>query len=71
MEEIGSPHDRYFRESFGRLEIARDFLRQNLPEPLLAEIDLATRANPSVAWVASATPYTVSSVEQDCIAQPL
>ena len=42
MEEIGSPHDRYFRESFGRLEIARDFLRHNLPEPLLAEIDLAT-----------------------------
>lgn len=42
MDELGTPHDRYFRESFGRLEIARDFLLQNLPAALLAEIDLTT-----------------------------
>ncbi|WP_295446405.1 Rpn family recombination-promoting nuclease/putative transposase [uncultured Thiodictyon sp.] len=42
MDELGTPHDRYFRESFGRLEIARDFLFQNLPAALLAEIDLTT-----------------------------
>jgi hypothetical protein len=35
-------HDRYFRERFGRLEIAQDFLCHNLPAELLAEIDLAT-----------------------------
>ena len=42
MDELGTPHDRYFRESFGRLEVARDFLRHNLPTALLPEIDLAT-----------------------------
>jgi predicted transposase/invertase (TIGR01784 family) len=42
MDELGTPHDRYFRESFGRLEVARDFLRHNLPAALLSEIDLAT-----------------------------
>jgi hypothetical protein len=36
MDELGTPHDRYFRESSGRLEIARDFLLQNLPAALLA-----------------------------------
>jgi predicted transposase YdaD len=42
VDKIESPHDRYFRESFGRLEVARDFLRHHLPEPILAELDLAT-----------------------------
>ena len=42
MDKIVTPHDRYFRESFGRLEIARDFLRHNLPAALLTEIDLAS-----------------------------
>ncbi|WP_157818087.1 Rpn family recombination-promoting nuclease/putative transposase [Candidatus Thiodictyon syntrophicum] len=31
-----------FRESFGRREIAVDFLRHHLPAELLAEIDLET-----------------------------
>jgi predicted transposase/invertase (TIGR01784 family) len=42
MDEIGSAHDRYFRESFGRVEVARDFLRHNLPADLLALVDLET-----------------------------
>jgi predicted transposase/invertase (TIGR01784 family) len=42
MDEIATPHDAYFRESFGRREIAEDFLRQHLPAEILAEIDLAT-----------------------------
>ncbi len=37
-------HDRFFRESFGRREIAQDFLRHQLPAELLAEIDLETLA---------------------------
>ncbi|WP_058553874.1 Rpn family recombination-promoting nuclease/putative transposase [Thiohalocapsa sp. ML1] len=41
MDEIATPHDTYFRESFGRREIAQDFLRVQLPPALLAEIDLA------------------------------
>jgi len=36
------PHDRYFRESFARVEVARDFLAHQLPAALLAEVDLAT-----------------------------
>ena len=42
MDDIATPHDTYFRESFGRREIAVDFLRHHLPAELLAEIDLET-----------------------------
>ncbi len=42
MDPIPTPHDRFFRESFGRREIAQDFLRHQLPADLLAEIDLET-----------------------------
>jgi hypothetical protein len=42
MSELGSPHDRYFRESFGHIEVARDFLRHQLPHALLALVDLDT-----------------------------
>ncbi len=44
MDPIPTPHDRFFRESFGRREIAQDFLSHQLPEDLLAEIDLETLA---------------------------
>jgi hypothetical protein len=40
MDEIANPHDAYFRESFGRSEIARDFRRVHLPDAVLAEVDL-------------------------------
>jgi len=40
MEPIITPHDRFFRETFSRIEIARDFLRHQLPAPLLANLDL-------------------------------
>ena len=40
MDDITNPHDVYFRESFGRSEIARDFLRVHLPDAVLAEVDL-------------------------------
>ncbi len=42
MDEIATPHDTFFRESFGRREIAEDFLRHHLPAELLAEIELGT-----------------------------
>ena len=42
MDEIATPHDTFFRESFSRREIALDFLRHHLPAELLAEIDLVT-----------------------------
>ena len=40
MGEIANPHDTYFRESFGRAEVARDFLCVHLPPAVLAELDL-------------------------------
>ena len=40
MDEIANPHDAFFRESFGRQEIARDFLQHHLPDDLLTDIDL-------------------------------
>ena len=42
MDPIPTPHDCFFRETFGRREIAQDFLHGNLPAALLAEIDLTT-----------------------------
>lgn len=42
MDDIATPHDAFFRESFGRREIAQDFLRHHLPTQLLAQIDLDT-----------------------------
>jgi predicted transposase YdaD len=44
MDPIPTPHDRFFRESFGRRDIAQDFLRHQLPQELLVEIDLETLA---------------------------
>jgi predicted transposase/invertase (TIGR01784 family) len=41
-DELATPHDRYFRESFARVEVARDFLAHQLPAALLAEVDLST-----------------------------
>jgi hypothetical protein len=40
MESINNPHDSFFRESFGRREIAQDFLLHHLPDALRAELDL-------------------------------
>jgi predicted transposase/invertase (TIGR01784 family) len=53
MDEIASPHDTFFRESFSRREIALDFLRRYLPAELLAEIDLDTLDIGKDSYVAS------------------
>lgn len=37
-----NPHDNFVRESFGRIEIARDFIRNYAPPELIAQIDLDT-----------------------------
>ena len=42
MDEIGSPYDRSFCETVGRVEVARDFLAYNLPPELLAAVELET-----------------------------
>jgi predicted transposase/invertase (TIGR01784 family) len=67
MEPIPTPHDCFFRENFGRLAIAQDFLRCELPAALLAEIDLTTLTiakdtyvSPDLRQVYSDLVYTVS-----------
>ena len=40
MDSISNPHDVFFRETFGRREIAHDFLRHQLPAELLETLDL-------------------------------
>lgn len=39
---IHNPHDRFFRESFGRLEIARNYLEEYLPVPVQNLLNLDT-----------------------------
>jgi predicted transposase/invertase (TIGR01784 family) len=53
MDRIASPHDTFFRESFTRSEVARDFLRCQLPAALLAELDLTTLTIGKDSYVAS------------------
>ncbi len=40
MSDVINPHDSFFRETFGRKEIAAGFLREYLPKALLQKIDL-------------------------------
>jgi predicted transposase/invertase (TIGR01784 family) len=40
MSEITNPHDKFFKETFGQIHIARDFLRHYLPAPVLAQLHL-------------------------------
>jgi predicted transposase/invertase (TIGR01784 family) len=42
MSELRNPHDLFFRETFSRLEVAKDFLENYLPTEVLAVLDLAT-----------------------------
>lgn len=40
--DVQNPHDRFFKETFGNVETAKDFLRNFLPEKLLHVIDVQT-----------------------------
>jgi predicted transposase/invertase (TIGR01784 family) len=42
MSELRNPHDLFFRETFSRLEVARDFMSQYLPAEVTAVLDLRT-----------------------------
>jgi len=39
---VQNAHDKFFRESFGRVHIARNYLEEYLPDPVLALLDLDT-----------------------------
>ncbi len=40
MNKVTNPHDSFFRETFGRKEIAASFLKEYLPAEILRKIDL-------------------------------
>ena len=42
MEQLTRPHDRFFKESFSRIETARDFVRHYLPAEITALLKLET-----------------------------
>jgi predicted transposase/invertase (TIGR01784 family) len=42
MNELSNPHDRYFKETFSRPEIVRDFLSNYLPPVVAESLDLNT-----------------------------
>lgn len=42
MSEIFNPHDKFFKETFARPEVAREFLLHRLPVELLETLDLDT-----------------------------
>ncbi len=39
---IQNPHDKFFKETFGKVEVARDFFSNYLPQNILNIIDLDT-----------------------------
>ena len=41
MSDLTNPHDKFFKETFGRVEVARDFLRNYLPAPVLTQLNLS------------------------------
>ena len=40
--KIQNPHDKFFKETFSNVEVARDFIKNYLPESILKIIDLET-----------------------------
>ncbi len=42
MSEISNPHDKFFKESFSRPEVASDFLTNYLPAEIVRVLDLTT-----------------------------
>ena len=40
--KIQNPHDKFFKETFGRVDVARDFLNNYLPQNIVDIIDTDT-----------------------------
>jgi len=48
---INHPHDHYFKHTFGKTAVARDFLKSYLPEEILKVMDLDTLTNQKGEYV--------------------
>ena len=42
MRDLTNPHDKFFKETFSRVEVARDFFINYLPESVTAVLDFDT-----------------------------
>jgi Putative transposase, YhgA-like len=42
MTNITNPHDKFFKESFSRIEVARSFIEEIFPKELSEKINLET-----------------------------
>jgi hypothetical protein len=62
MDNIPSPHDTFFRESFTRREVACDFLRCQLPAAVLVGLDLTTLEISKDSYVSSDLRSTYSDL---------
>lgn len=40
--KVQTPHDKFFKETFGKVTIAKDFLNNYLPESIMNIIDMKT-----------------------------
>ncbi|HID52289.1 MAG TPA: Rpn family recombination-promoting nuclease/putative transposase, partial [Anaerolineae bacterium] len=51
MSDLTNPHDRFFKETFSRIEVARDLLANYLPPEVTAVLDLDTLEAQSDSFV--------------------
>lgn len=51
MGELTNPHDKFFKETFTRIEIARDFFANYLPQPVVNALNLDTLALQSGSFI--------------------
>ena len=42
LDVLRQPHDKFFRSTFGKVEIASDFLKNYLPQELSEVVDVNT-----------------------------
>ena len=48
---LNHPHDHYFKNTFGKEEIARDFLESYLPNEIVKTLDLNTLTNQKAEYI--------------------
>ena len=48
---LNHPHDHYFKNTFGKIEIARDFLKSCLPKEIVNILDLNTLTNQKSEYI--------------------
>lgn len=53
MSDLTNPHDRFFKETFTRIEVARDFFANYLPRPVVDVLDLESLTLQSGSFIDS------------------